>query len=160
MDLDTARQLLQDFELILGIAQQGTATGLATIREFTESPDFAPEAPSTLAVEDLTNQHLFSPLPKITVNNFPKIKVNNFPTIGLHLLFLTRSELVALVTRTPHALWHPGLLISSTGTDAVTEAEVETPQPWIEEEIDLLRSLRTNTKAKHVWFVIATIPHG
>ena len=39
MDLDTARQLLQDFELILGIAQQG----IATIREFTEGPDFAPE---------------------------------------------------------------------------------------------------------------------
>ena len=33
MDLDTARQLLQDFELILGIAQQG----IATIREFTDS---------------------------------------------------------------------------------------------------------------------------
>ena len=51
MDLDTARQLLQDFELILGIAQQG----IATIREFTEGPDFAPEASLNLTVEDLTN---------------------------------------------------------------------------------------------------------
>ena len=42
---------LQDFELILGIAQQG----IATIREFTEGPDFAPEASLNLTVEDLTN---------------------------------------------------------------------------------------------------------
>ena len=93
MDLDTARQLLQDFELILGIAQQG----VATIREFTEGPDFAPEASLNLTVEDLTNihhQHLSWPPPMILMNNFLKfiannlslILMNNFLIIGLHPL--------------------------------------------------------------------------
>ena len=59
MDPDTARQLLQDFELIIGIAQQG----FATIREFTEGPDFAPEAPLILTVEDMA---ISPPTPLLT----------------------------------------------------------------------------------------------
>ena len=44
----------------------------------------------------------------------------------------------------------------STRTDSATEADPEAPQPWTEGEIDLLRSLKINTKAKHAWSVIAT----
>ena len=120
MDLDTARQLLQDFELILGIAQQG----IATIREFTEGPDFAPEASLNLTVEDLTNSpptsflappdDLNEQLPEVHSEQLladqPLILMNNFLIIGLHPLhhpLLTKNGLVANTTRPPHALWHP-----------------------------------------------------
>ena len=77
MDLDTAHQLLQDFELILGFAQQG----IATISVFTESPNFAPEAPSTLAAKDLTNSPPtpLLPPPEDHGEQFPKDHGEQFP---------------------------------------------------------------------------------
>ena len=44
----------------------------------------------------------------------------------------------------------------STRTDAAPGADPEAPQPWTEGEIDLLRSIKINRKAKHAWSVIAT----
>ena len=160
MDLDAARQLLQDFELILGIAQQG----IATIREFTKSPDFAPEAPSTLAVEDLTNSPPtpLLPPPEDHGEQFPEDHGEQFPDHWApppppdkkraRRARDTNSSR-SMASRPTQGQRAPS---PSTGTDAATEAEFETPQPCTEEEIDLLRSLKTNTKAKHAWFVIAT----
>ena len=167
MDLDTARQLLQDFELILSIAQQG----IATIHEFTEGPDFAPEAPLNLTIEDLTNS---PPTPLLAPPDGLNEQLPEDP--GEQLLAdhdeqfpdhwapptppspLTTNELVAHVTRPPHALWHPNLPVDNAKLPhrpGLIPLLRLIPKPR-EEEIDLLRSLKINTKAKHAWSVIAT----
>ena len=171
MDSDTARQLLQDFELILGIAQQG----IATIREFTEGPDFAPEAPPILTVEDMTNSPptpLLAPpddlneqLPEDPGEQLLADHDEQFPD---HWAPPTPpSPPDKKQARRTHDKTSSRSMASkptrgqreatpSTRTDAATEADPEAPQPWTEGEIDLLRSLKTNTKAKHAWSVIAT----
>ena len=171
MDLDTARRLLEDFELIIGVAQQG----FATIREFAEGPDFAPEAPLILAVEDMA---ISPPSPPLT----PPDDLNEpLPEDPGEQLFADHDEQFPDHWTPPTPPSPPDKkrarrtrdktssrstaskptheqreATPSTRTDAVAEADPEAPQPWTEEEIDLLRSLKINTKAKHAWSVIAT----
>ena len=167
MDLDTARQLLQDFELILGIAQQG----IATIREFTEGPDFAPEAPLNLNIEDLTNSpptpllappddlneqlpedpgeqlladhdeqfpdHWAPPTPPSPPDNKRARRTRDKTSSRSMASKPTRGQREA----TP-----------STRTDTATEADPEAPQPWTEEEIDIATRLsRTVEDCKTQW---------
>ena len=102
---------------------------------------------------------------KILANNFSQIMMNNFLIIGLrplHPLLLTkkRARRTRDKTSTRSTASKPTRgqreAAPSTRTDVAAEADPEAPQPWTEEEIDLLRSLKINTKAKHAWSVIAT----
>ena len=99
----------------------------------------------------------------LQMNTFPLIMTNNSLIIGLRppsspdkkRARRTRDLASSRSTASKPARG-PSEATTSTRTDASTEAEPEASQPWTEGEIELLRSLKTNSKAKYAWSVIAT----